>query len=730
MMRHPARIVALLGLFCLLLVPVQGTAGTAAAFKSAWHGFYSLTKDAKRSKYRAYWQELEREFLSIYKENPDGPFAPKALYYAGRVCDELGHRSYLKTDFIRAVDYYNRVLTRFPKHSWSDDCLYRIAVIRFNKLNDPEQAKRDCQRLLKKYPKGDMWPKAQELLREIDDSDASGAPVVAAKPHPQPAGSKQVVQDALAAQIKELENRKAAAQKQAAQKAVEQAVAQEKEQGVPMHAAVETPPQRPDGKRVLNSVRYQSSDVYTRVVINLDYETPFRYQLLGPNDAYNRPHRLYIDLDNTILAHKIDRNMDIADGILRRVRIAQNKPTVSRVVLDFQDLQNYQIFALHNPYRLIVDVSAPSKKIPPQIAAAAAQEQEVLKITRPSKKTPAESAEPKKQQLPILVPASPENTRHPVSKPKKRLGQRPLDTDGKQNNGTTSQAAASAEKSPWKNAWKDETAAKQPAAQQAKKEKPADARPVNKNYKLPPGSKKQMGSLVEQLGLTINTIMIDAGHGGKDPGASGARGIKEKDINLRFAKILGKKLEQKGFKVRYTRTSDTFIALEDRTAMANLAKVDLFISIHCNAFMSSKMTGLETYYLDLATSKDAVRVAARENAGSAKSVSDLQVILTDLMLHSKIDESKDLAVNVQKRIVRNVKKKYKIRDHGVRSAPFYVLVGATMPAILVEMGYITNPAEAKRLTQKRYLERLADGLVDGISAYKRQIERFASASAN
>ncbi len=220
--------------------------------------------------------------------------------------------------------------------------------------------------------------------------------------------------------------------------------------------------------------------------------------------------------------------------------------------------------------------------------------------------------------------------------------------------------------------------------------------------------------------------MIDPGHGGKDPGASGPGGLKEKNINLTFAKILGAKLEKKGFQVLYTRKTDIFIPLEERTGMANTSKADLFISIHCNAFGTPHMTGLETYYLDLATSKDAVRVAARENASSAKRVSDLQVILTDLMLHSKIDESKDLASNVQKRIVRNITQKYKLRDHGVKSAPFYVLVGATMPAILVEMGYITNPTEAKRLTQKSYLNRLADGLVDGISAYKRQIERFAS----
>ena len=131
--------------------------------------------------------------------------------------------------------------------------------------------------------------------------------------------------------------------------------------------------------------------------------------------------------------------------------------------------------------------------------------------------------------------------------------------------------------------------------------------------------------------------MLDAGHGGKDPGAV-ANGIREKDVNLRFVKILGKKLKAKGFNVVYTRTTDIFIPLEQRTAIANVKKADLFISVHCNANRSKKINGLETYSLNLAKSKDAVRIAARENAVDPRAISDLQFILTDLMVNSKIKE--------------------------------------------------------------------------------------------
>jgi N-acetylmuramoyl-L-alanine amidase len=201
--------------------------------------------------------------------------------------------------------------------------------------------------------------------------------------------------------------------------------------------------------------------------------------------------------------------------------------------------------------------------------------------------------------------------------------------------------------------------------------------------------------------------MLDAGHGGKDPGAV-YNGLYEKDINLRMVKIMGRMLEERGFKVLYTRTTDKFIPLDERTAMANTQKVDLFISIHCNAHPNRNVEGFELYYLNLAKTEDAVRVAARENAVSVKKISDLQVILTDLMLNSKIKESSQLARDVHARATSTMRKSYPdFTDHGVREAPFYVLMGAKMPAILVELGYITNPKNAALLNSEQYLTSMA-----------------------
>lgn len=255
-----------------------------------------------------------------------------------------------------------------------------------------------------------------------------------------------------------------------------------------------------------------------------------------------------------------------------------------------------------------------------------------------------------------------------------------------------------------------------------------DDAPSASSYALPKGSskKKLAADLVEQLGLSVHTIMIDAGHGGKDPGAQG-NGLREKDITLRMALILGKVLKKRGYRVLYTRTTDDFIALDERTSMANAKKVDLFISVHCNAITDPSVHGLETYSLNLARTPDAVRVASRENSVSdSRNISDLQMILTDLMLNSKIKESLDLAKGVQRESLSALRGKWSVADHGNREAPFYVLMGAKMPAVLVEMGYITNKTEAARLKSDSYLHSLADGIANGVGEYKQQIERFTT----
>jgi N-acetylmuramoyl-L-alanine amidase len=217
----------------------------------------------------------------------------------------------------------------------------------------------------------------------------------------------------------------------------------------------------------------------------------------------------------------------------------------------------------------------------------------------------------------------------------------------------------------------------------------------------------------------IRRIVVDPGHGGHDPGAVGADGLKEKDVVLEMGLKLAKRIrENLGIDVIMTRSKDVFIPLEERTAIANKVNADLFVSIHANASLNKAAAGIETYYLNLAKTDKAKRVAARENNTSLEKVSMLQAILFDLMANYKINDSARLADDVQKALHGKIEKNYAgTRNLGVKQGPFYVLVGATMPSILVETAFISNEAEAARLRDSEYQEATVSGIEDGIRAY-------------
>jgi len=237
-------------------------------------------------------------------------------------------------------------------------------------------------------------------------------------------------------------------------------------------------------------------------------------------------------------------------------------------------------------------------------------------------------------------------------------------------------------------------------------------------------AKHTENAIAKQLALGVSRIVIDPGHGGHDYGAPGYdKGVHEKDVVLQIAKKLKNKITQQlGCDVIMTRSTDTYLTLEERTAIANTSNADLFISIHANAAKDKNAYGLETYFLNLATDDSAILVAARENATSAKNISDLQTILTDLMQNAKINESSRLADYIQKSMFVDLKKQYSnIKNKGVKQAPFYVLLGAQMPSILIETAFISNPRECKRLTDGKYQDALCSAVVKGIETYIREI---------
>jgi N-acetylmuramoyl-L-alanine amidase len=245
---------------------------------------------------------------------------------------------------------------------------------------------------------------------------------------------------------------------------------------------------------------------------------------------------------------------------------------------------------------------------------------------------------------------------------------------------------------------------------------------------IPTVPEKPPFSLPQVLGLKIKKVVIDPGHGGKDPGAIGYKGLKEKDVNLRLAYLLKKKIETElGAKVILTRYTDKYLSLEERVDLANRHRTDLFISLHCNACPSHSLHGTETYFLGLTDDEYALAVAARENASLNRTRGELNDILYSLLAKAKVRESAYLAAEVQKNIIRHLKPKFNpIKDLGVKQAPFYVLIGTDMPAVLVETAFIDHPIEGNYLADGSYLNTLADGVLNGIRGFISTVEAYES----
>jgi N-acetylmuramoyl-L-alanine amidase len=352
----------------------------------------------------------------------------------------------------------------------------------------------------------------------------------------------------------------------------------------------------------LQQVRYWCSAKYTRVVFDLDREVDYHVGRLEKDDAAKRPARIYVDLKDTLGSKDLTPRMELEEGPVRSIRSGRFDRSTTRLVLDLRHAEDYNVFRLEEPFRIVLDL--------------------------------------------------------------------------------------------W---WKKDGRGQQGAGR---------------------GSKDAAKAKTPRLPL----IVIDPGHGGRDPGAVGRRGVKEKDVALGIALQAKKILEsQKKAEVILTRDRDRFVPLERRAWIANSKDADLFVSIHANAHPNRNVRGLETYYLDNTTDRAAMRVAALENATPEKKGDDLSRILIDLRLNVNAVESNDLARTMQNAVIKKVRQKgYKdARDLGAKGSLFYVLIGAHMPSVLVEVAFLTNPTEEKRLATRDYQNALAEGVALGITNYLR-----------
>ena len=435
-------------------------------------------------------------------------------------------------------------------------------------------------------------------------------------------------------------------------------------------------------------VKYWSSNDYTRIVIDASGPVTFKEQLL--EQAGDQPRRLYIDFFNSYVDPKFRTPVPIEDGLLKRVRTGQYNMDTVRVVLDIESISSYKVFSLPDPFRVVVDVRGQNKDEPPSLPEVKQPVPEIQPI-KPPDKTPPE--------LPVEATAS--RSALEDIPPHKILAKIPPKIPSEVKN-----------EGPSKIIILHDSKKTLVASSLKLKESPS---PHKVSASTTSG---KTFSLAQQLGLRVKKIVLDPGHGGKDPGAM-AYNLKEKDIVLKVALKLAPILEKKlGCKVILTRKRDIFIPLEERTAIANTNDADLFVSLHINSSSIAAANGIETYYLNLTSNPEAMRVAAFENATSTHQMSDLQNILSDILKNSKISESSRLAQQVHNSMVAGLEKKYpNIKNLGVKQAPFYVLIGAEMPAILVEMSFISNPDDAEHLKNNHFLNSIANDISSGIQSY-------------
>jgi N-acetylmuramoyl-L-alanine amidase len=521
----------------------------------------------------------------------------------------------------------------------------------------------------------------------------------------------------------------------------------------------------------VEGVRFWSHPDCTRVVIELDGRVEISY------DQLRAPKRLFFDLMESRLGDQLtqESSFEVGDSFLQRLRVAQFARRSTRVVFDLQRAVYFDVAWLSNPPRLVVEVRDRDE---PALLSSSAPAPAPPTPARPTSPAPLESRQARVEEASGLAgKTAPEPLASPAAKPGESFA-RALDRSGespassgapaqstksdaaaetpvrvvpKTSKATTpavakTNAPAAAETKAAKAA--ETLAAKTPetpapATAERTAPKAAETAPVEMAKLAPPPAPapelaapkpatpnaKGQRSLIRALGLKVGRVVIDAGHGGHDPGTIGPSGLQEKDLVLDVALRLGKLIEEGlGSEIVYTRDDDRFLSHKERTRLANTKQADLFISIHANSSPSRKVRGIETYYLNFTTDSWALTVASRENAASDRSVHELQDLLSKIALKEKIEESQEFASRIQEALHSGLSDDTSgLRNRGVRKAPFLVLIGAKMPAVLAEIGFISNPQTEKLLKTSAYRQQVANHLYQGILSYAESLGNITMA---
>jgi N-acetylmuramoyl-L-alanine amidase len=598
-------------------------------------------------------------YHKVYLISAQAEEVTPSLIAEAELYEEMG-RLFDPKYFQSAIDSYNFLLKQYPGSRYRQQALYSIGLVQKDGLHQPDVAEATLKDYIKRFPKSDLASDARVALKDIAETREKAKAQALAQAQAQALAQAQA-QAKLQAQAKV---QAAAATPTATDafpelkgKVVEQ---QESENGTP---------------RVLD-VKTWNTENSARIVVTLSDTIAFNTARIAA------PDRVYFDLHQAKLTPDIaKKNWEVKDGLLKSVRLGQNKDGVVRLVLDVNGARDYSGYLLANPYRLVIEVHA---------KPVASSANEVASTAAP---VPAPNATAKNAKA---------EGDYSDSKPRAAAGETvSVSADSK---------PASSAKAPASAASAAAARSKADATKSAALTAPTESKPTRDGQR----------SLTRALGLKISRIVIDPGHGGHDTGTIGPHGLMEKDLCLDVALRLGREIEEKlpGAEVIYTRKDDTFIPLEERTAIANEAKADLFISVHANSSHDAAARGIETYYLNFATSEESMAVASRENALAQSSLHDLQDIIKKIARNEKVEESKELASDIQDSLTHRLQLvSQDERNRGVKKAPFVVLIGANMPSVLSEISFISNPSDEKLLRKTDQRQRVADGLYRGIASY-------------
>ncbi|MGB6947520.1 MAG: N-acetylmuramoyl-L-alanine amidase [Bryobacteraceae bacterium] len=488
----------------------------------------------------------------------------------------------------------------------------------------------------------------------------------------------------------------------------------------------------------VTAVRFWSLHGVTRIAIETDGDFHVK------SDRLDNPDRLFFDLIGTKpdLSHKSITVIPVSDHFVRRIRVAEPQPDVTRVVLDLEAPVESTTSRLDNPTRLIIElrsagsapettkapVREPPALIEPVPAPKPAQHRPFTPppaaepVTLPSLKSQDASLEPPPElhskSTPQQLPAALAVTYTPGPAPDRVASAGVLGKPAFGGAGSVIESTPLSREPLSKPSLANATVSNASLSN-------APQAPVETAL---PAKRNSSGgrSMIRVLGLKVGRIVLDPGHGGHDTGTVGPGGLREKDLVLDVAQRLGQLIQERmGSEVIFTRSDDTFVPLERRTEIANEAKADLFLSIHANSSPLRSAEGVETYYLNFTTSRSALDVASRENSGSQMSVYELQGLLEKIALKDKVEESREFATRVQNSLYAlSARTETRARDRGVKKAPFVVLIGASMPSVLAEIGFVSNAHDENVMRHEDYRQRVAEALYKGISSYANSLSHF------